>query len=166
MRKKTPDELALQARFTGRLEFILQQYYQFRMQVIFTDGKKCTFYGHEQECTYLQCLHGHVPHINLNRLKGYTALLDYIEKTKRGKITKAVIYQREPGSDSFNKLCRRYFKGEQEGDWQDPILTGAENLTLKYQVINDRVVIIPPTESTAAPLPDFKAEIEKAFTKK
>ena len=157
------ETLQQKAATTNAIQIILQPFYQFRLYIKFNNGKIMTLYGHEHDCTYKQCLFAHQAQIILSRPKGYYALVNYIENTKKGLYQKAIIYKREPGEERFNTICRRYFKGIIE-EQKDPVFTDTDLLVLDYQIVNNRVVIKTPG-SAAAELPDFKEEISKALKK-
>lgn len=163
IKKLTPEEKALKASIYKRIDLILQPYYQFRLYVKFNNDETKTLYGREENCTYEQCIHLHTDKINLSRLKGYTELLNYVEKTKKGQYKKAIIYMREPGAEKFNTVCRRYYNGQIE-EINDPVLNDDDFLILDYQIINGRVVIKTPG-SAAEDLPDFKTEVNKSLNK-
>ena len=155
------ETLQQKAATTNAIQIILQPFYQFRLYIKFNNDKIMTLYGHEHDCTYKQCLFAHQPQIILSRPKGYNALVNYVEHTKKGQYKKAIIYMRQPGEEKFNKICRRYFKGAIE-EQNDPLFTDTDLLVLDYQVINNRVVIKTPG-SAAEELPDFRKEIDNAL---
>lgn len=160
----TTEKQHLKAATTNSIQAILLDHFLFKLYIKFNNGKTMTLYGHEHDCTYSQCINGHVDKIVLNRLKGYTALLNYVEHTKKGQYQKAIIYTRQPGEEKFNTICRRYFKGNIE-ECIDPVLTGAEEIALDFQIINKRVIIRPPGDTTDQ-LPDFKTIVTDSLNKK
>lgn len=101
----------------------------------------------------------------MSPLRGYTALINYVERTKKDQYKKAVIYQRLPGAATFENICRRYYKGDVE-EINDPVLSEADDYQLDYQVINGRVIIKNGDTLPGEELPDFKNEINNSLNKK
>jgi hypothetical protein len=161
----TPDQLAQKAALTFDLRTLLQPFFQFKAYILFKNNKAMTLYAHEHDCSYKQCLFKHSKSIVLDRVKGYTGLINYIERTKKGQYKKAIIYMREPGSDLFNRECRRYFNGQLESS-NDPELDDSSVLVLHFQVINNRIVIVPPDQPAPEDLPDFKKIVTNSLNNK
>ena len=146
---------------TGNLKMLLMPYFSFRLFIKFNDrkGQKRHLYGNEHNCTNHQLQQQKVPFILLDKQKGYTDLINLVEKRWQKKYSAAAIYMRPPGEKTFSILCRRYYDGELE-ECQDPIITPELNQTLYYHFENHRLQL---STFAAPPLPNFKEEINKAL---
>lgn len=149
----------LEANQKGNIKYFLQPYFSFRLYVLFSSNqRKAHFYGNEHDCTYQQLRHGNVPCIRLDKLKGYTDLLNLVERTWKGKLTKAAIYMRQPGEEKFTILCRRWYLGKLE-ECQDPVLDENSKQILWYSFEKNRLHIL----TTPPPAIDFKSEVQHAL---
>jgi hypothetical protein len=153
--------LELKAQGTNDIKYLLTPYLSFRAYVVFKAVHKSRrhFYGNEHECTYNQLLHQHLPFIVLRKSKGYWDLVNYIEKTLKGKYQSAAIYMRSIPGGKFDVLCRRYFKGALQ-DHDDPLLSEDEGFKLFYLIQNGRVVISETDPNSI----DFKKEINSQIS--
>ncbi|TWI80546.1 hypothetical protein IQ13_3224 [Lacibacter cauensis] len=151
-----PDQ---EAHMKRNIKWLLQQYFSFRAYVKFKDGKARHFYGNEHQCTYNQLQAGIYPNIRMDKEKGYTDLINLIERSYKGKYTAATIYMRNPGEKDFNTVCRNYYKGEAT-EINDPVITDPV-YTLYYIVQNGRVLV--QTEDPAAH--DFKNLVNQNLNK-
>lgn len=144
------------------LRSLLIPYFRFRVTIKFfpTPGGRVqqqesrTFYGHEHDCTYNQCVAGHFPFITMNRSKGYDELLKLVEKNYAGKYSVAKIWGRPPGAVAFTDLHRIYYNGKiQKGVVQyngedlqlpnDPVIDVADQLKkLFYKVEGGKVFVL------------------------
>lgn len=151
-----------QANLTGDLKYFLLPFFTFRVHVHFKNPKrKCHFYGNEHECTYQQLKRGHVPHIVMDKIKGYTGLIKLIEHTWKNKITSAGIYMRLPGEEKFDRLCRRWYNGDWE-EIQDPVISHEEAVTILYYSFEKNKLQIHTTPPEDI---DFKTELTNALNK-
>lgn len=151
--------VADKAYFRKEIRYLLIPYYMHRAQITTVEQRKGggtetvtrTFYAMEHSASYSQCLHGHAKSILLGRLAGYLGLIDFIENKLGAKVKKAVLYQREPGTATFNRLLRRYYRTDGilqlEGDVLEPGIDESDVLELQYQVIGGRLIIVPPEHS-------------------
>lgn len=138
----TDEFLNIKAHSTGDLKHFLKQYFLFRAYIVFKNGKKFHAYGNEHSCTYNQLRYGRFDNILLNREKGYTDLINMIEKKYSGKYTRAKIYSRQPGQENFNTICRDYNDAGQLEECQDPVLSDDDKfLTLYYYTHKGQVII-------------------------
>lgn len=102
------------------LRLLLIPFFRFRLHIKFhpAPGNRPwhqntrTFYGHEHDCTYNQCVAGHYPFITMDRCRGYDELVNLVEKRYEGKYVTAKIYGRPPGSVVFSDLHRLYDYGK------------------------------------------------------
>lgn len=143
------------------LRSLLIPYFRFKLTVRFypTPGNRPqqqearTFYGHEHDCTYNQCVAGHFPFITMNRSKGYDELLKLVEKNYAGKYSVAKIWGRLPGSNVFTELHRVYNNGKiQKGKIEysgrdlelpnDPVIDAADQFKKIYFKVEAGKVIV------------------------
>jgi len=144
------------AHATFDLRMLLIPWLQFKAVVTFKPNPsygtaqpvKKTFYGDEHCCTYKQCINGHVENIMLDRLKGYTALIDMVENINfRKTYIKVYLYGRHPETNNFDTLHRNYFEGKLNTDRvNDPAIdTVNQYKKLDFKVTGNRLVILDPT---------------------
>lgn len=136
----------LKAHQTGNIKHFLTPYFLFRCYIVFKNGKKVHLYGNEHQCTYNQLRYGRFENIPLNREKGYTDLIDLVEKRYSGKYTVAKIYRREPGTKDFNILCRHYDSNGQLLECQDPLIPEEQKILILFYYIHSGKVIVTPTD--------------------
>lgn len=141
---------------------ILERHLSFRLYVVFPKshpGKHRNpgrhFYGNEHRVTYKQCLYGRVPHIALDKVQGYTALIRLVEEQMKGQWLTAQIYSRsDESSIDFDVLHREYYKGGLD-KCDDPVLTEQHNKKLWFSTKENRLQLL----DTDPALIDFKSEM-------
>jgi hypothetical protein len=144
------------AHATYDLRMLLIPWLQFKAVVTFkanpsygtSAAVKKTFYGDEHSCTYKQCLAGHVDKIVLNRLKGYTALIDMVENINFKKsYVKVYFYGRSPQTGNFDILHRYYYEGKlSDQRVNDPVLDSINvEKNLDFKVSGNRLLLLDPT---------------------
>jgi hypothetical protein len=169
MEKSREEIRQMKFHHTYDLRGLLMPWLRFRAQIVFkpshdhgtSSTRTLTCYGDEHDCTYKQCLAGHVKAIILDRVKGYEALMGYIEGPKcRNKIVSATIYGRSsPDSKLFDLTHRHYdSKGKLvSGDTivGDPVIEDIERYKqLDYKIDNGLLVIVEPTLLTSNTIHD------------
>lgn len=133
---KSADFQDQKARQTNNIKHFLRPFLSFRMAVTFKTGKRVHFYGNEQGVvSYNQLLYRRVECIKLSRLKGYTDLINYYEKTCKS-ISAAAIYMREINGEDFSITCRRWYNGEVM-EINDPVIDASNDERLLYYHVDN-----------------------------
>jgi hypothetical protein len=150
--------MANRAHNNKELKFLLTPYISTRLFVYFNHRdpakRKKTFYANEHRVTYSQCIKQLVPNIILNKQAGFNALVGMVESLK-GKYISARIYMREPGKQSFDIVCREWYRGDLILK-NDPPFEAEECQVLYYTIENGRVTVHEKEPEKI----DFKKEIE------
>lgn len=121
-------------------------YVKFKSLNQYSKHNTCHFYAQEQRCTYNQCLHFHVPYIELDRVAGYERLVDLIERRYKGKYLSADIYGRVPGENKFDIIHRRYLKGKLDKETvNDPVIDISDVKKLIYYTVERGRLVLSET---------------------
>ena len=137
---------------TRNLKFLLLDHYSFRLYIKFKSSEHYghqrggrIFYGNEHNCTYNQCLSKKIEVIKLDKLKGYTDLINLVERGSfKNKFETAKLYGKSPGSVAFDVCHRQYFNGKLKKDSViDPEIDTTEQFTFLYYNVDEfgRVII-------------------------
>lgn len=140
---------------------IAADFFYFRAKITFQDKKELNCYGDEHSVSYKQCLAGFAKEIELDATKGYTALLQFIERHgKAGNIRVAKVFGRDNLGDGFNTVHRVFTRGKW-GQINDPVIPADQNTRILDFIVNKSHVEI--TGLREKELPDFKAEVAMAL---
>lgn len=139
---------------TNNLKHFLLPWLSFRLHISFKppDKKRRHFYGNEHGVTLNQLRAGHKDNVVLDKYKGYTDLINLVEKTWKGKWQAAAIYMRSEMGGPFDVEVRRYYRGEIENE-NSPVIHHPL-LKLYFHGITDNQPVF-----RTEPLPDFSDEI-------
>lgn len=165
MHKKpiNPEDPLQQAHMTKNLKMLLMPHFSFRLYIRFNNKRQTHLYGNEHKCTYNQLLARRFECVQLDRLKGYTDLINLIERSYQGKYQYATIYMRTNGTNEFNEVCRQYNTKGELSFVNDPVIDETNQyLKLFYTIQNGRVEI----HTTDPQAIDFKTILNQKLNDK
>lgn len=157
----------VRAKQQNDISILLRKYFTYRIYLRFkkpffdSRGKKFDsqhFYGHEHDCSYRQCLYGHVENIFLNKLQGFDSCVYMAEHRFKGLYHSAKIYARTVfPNGKFDVLCREYDSSNEIKEQQDPVIQVSDNRVLYFTVV-DGMLELAETQPI-----DFKKEVAAAL---
>lgn len=112
-----------------------------------------TMYGDEHSCTYSQCLNRWVDHILLDRIKGYNALIDLIERGNfKGTYLNAKLYGKDD-SGQWSILHRHYRNGKLDVErLADPVIDSDKQFRKLFFTVESNKLVISETPFNGAPV--------------